>query len=187
MGGGEGGTLAALVTTMRRALILCLLATTASAEPRVTLGGMFYGRTKLYSDTAGLDPVGGPRLLVSVDPPLVAPPAHDGWDVGGAIIPDVGAGLVYDGTNTAVLASVGIRAELRLAQRQGEATGRGAVYAVARGISLGDHFQPGGELGFGAYLATDAGTRFGGEFGVAVRRQYDQAQPFVGGMLFVGF
>lgn len=179
---------------LRAWLLIAVLVAPAAADPLVAIGISVGGRGKVFTDHNGLDPVGGVRVMVSWDSPPLEPPATDGSELGGDLVPELGVGAMSDGDTVDGVACAGLRLMLRLARRHGDDVGSGALYIAARAAAFDRHVDPGFEVVNGIELALASGLRIAGEFGVLARHVTDprngsltRTQPTVISTLLVRF
>jgi hypothetical protein len=122
-------------------------------------------------------------------------PATPGFNVEGVLVPELTAGSFVNDQRADVFVGVGLRAELKMAQReQGllKVSARGGMYIAGRGLIVGEKREPMLEFAIGEYLTRmSTWTRAGFEFAVVtVRRDtLEQRDWGVGGVFqfFIGF
>jgi hypothetical protein len=187
---------------MRSLLCAALLytTTTAFAEDRsmvVNIGGTA-GALERSSDVMEGQPADslvGPRLTLAWEHAPLTLPATPGFNVEGVHVPDLTAGSFVNDQRADVFVRVGLRAELKMAQReQGllKVSARGGMYIAGRGLIVGEKREPMLEFAIGEYLTRmSTWTRAGFEFAVVtVRRDtLEQRDWGVGGVFqfFIGF
>lgn len=177
-----------------------LAATTASAEDRsmVTNVGATFGAV----DGMDADPAAGlfgPRITLAWEhAPLELPPTP-GYNVKGALIPELTGGAFITDESARAFVGVGLRAELKMAQReQGllKVSARGGFYLAGRALVVGEERQPMFEFAIGEYFTgMHSWTRFGFELAVVSARRFANPDAMegrdwgVGGVaqFFVGF
>ncbi|MGN6105085.1 MAG: hypothetical protein ACTHU0_08275 [Kofleriaceae bacterium] len=156
--------LASLITSL-------VLASTARAEERATtvvvggLGGVLTSDTK-DGGTVPDRGFGGIRLILGWDRPALAYPAQPGYALDGTLVPELIAGALLDEDRGEGMIGVGLRAELRMSQKERgllRISARGAFYLVGRAMVIGADRDPIGELGFGEYLLFGEAGRIGFE------------------------
>lgn len=160
--------------------MLVLLCSVAYADERVTtitVGGMAGAYERSYADPgyayARVDPLVGPRLTLAWETAPLEMPAERGYRFAGAIVPELVGGAFLDDQRAALFVGAGLRAELRMSQREMgllRVSARGAAYLAARGIVVGDERKPYGEFTIGEYLFVGRTTRIGVEGGLLVGR-----------------
>ena len=151
---------------------------TARADERtttVTLGASLGG----YSDPNSYDSakaVGGGTLALAWEHAPPAMPLVPGYNTDGSIVPELFVGLLADDQRGEMLLGAGVRAELRIAQKeQGlfKVSAKCALYAAARGMVIGNQQDAAGELAAGDYIYVSHAARLGVDLGVLVRRNHD--------------
>ena len=141
--------------TTRLVLLLAVLATgRAQADDRglVIDVGAGVGASDV-SATASSVTTG--RITLGWEHAPLPLPATKGYAFGGALVPELVAGTLVGSDRAAGFIGAGLRAELRMAQRNMgllEVTARGAVYLALRGLVVGDQREPMMELGLGEYF-----------------------------------
>jgi hypothetical protein len=154
-------------------------------------GGGFYNYQEPYS-------LVGPRITLSWEHAPLPFPDAPGYKFAGSIVPELLAGSFVEDVRAEGYLGVGVRAELKMAQReQGllKISARGALYLAGRGMVTGADRDPMLEFGFGEYIGGfSKSTRVGFEFDVITRDRKNttmDAMPGreVGGLfqLYVGF
>jgi hypothetical protein len=121
---------------------------------------------------------GGPRLMLAFERAPLPYPDAPGYRHDGQLVPELmGGAFVGDDSEYAdVMVGAGLRAELRISQREMgllRISARMALYVAARGFVVGENRDPMGELVMGEYFLfgrTGSG-RFGFEFGGMQRRE----------------
>lgn len=184
----------------RVALLLVLACSIAHAEERattVTLAGMAGAFAPADRDKVPYEPDGvmGPRLTLSWEYAPLAMPDAPGYRFGGSLVPELFGGALVDDTRAQGFIGAGVRAELKMAQReQGllKVSARGAAYLAARGMVVGDQRKPFGELAIGDYFVVGRSSRLGFEGSLLVGRPDEMTMdhsPKVGGLvlLYVGW
>jgi len=166
---------------MRTLLALCVLAAPALAhadrstiiDVGVTLGAAGNPSSSNSTDGSadGMTLV-GPRATLSWENSLVGVPDQPGYRFAGALVPQIVVGSYIQNDRADGYLGVGLRADLQIGQReQGllKLSARGALYAVARALVIGDNREPMYEVGFGEYLSRfHTSTRVGFELTVVV-------------------
>ena len=140
-------------------------------------------------------PLLGPRVTLSWEHAPLAMPDEPGYRVGTSLVPELLGGSFIDDKHAAGYVGVGVRGELKLAQRdQGifHLSARGALYLAARACVVGGSRDPFYEFGFGEYFGgIHTPTRVGFELSFVARHNtVDMADTHeMGGLLsfFVGF
>jgi len=145
----------------------------AERTTTVNLGGMIGGVERRVDEATRMTPAGGPRLTLSFEhPPPPLPPTKDtNADV--TLVPELIAGAVMDADRGEAMIGVGVRAEVRISQRDGglfHVNARIAFYAAGRALVVGDTQDPAGELALGEYVYLKGRLRFGGEAAMILRR-----------------
>jgi hypothetical protein len=189
----------------RSPLLLLLLCSTAHADERATtiavagMAGAFNGanRTVMTGDYYVRQPEGtfGPRLTLSWEHAPLAMPDARGYRFEGALVPELVAGAFLDDVRAQGFIGAGLRAELRIAQREMgllRMSARGAVYVAARGMVVGEERKPFGEFAIGEYLLIGSATRIGFEADILMGRadqMYDEPEPNIGVLMqfYVGW
>ncbi len=160
-------------------LLLVLACSAAHAEERtttITLGGMlglFQRATPSMDPYVEPEATIGPRVTLSWEHAPLAYPDAPGYRFAGALVPELLGGAFVDDVRARGFIGAGLRAELKMAQREMgllRISARGGVYVAARGIVLGDERKPFGEFSFGEYLCVGDTARLGVEGGVLVGR-----------------
>jgi hypothetical protein len=160
--------------------LLLLVSSAAHADERrttVAIGGMAGAYEHMYQDGdyvyASTEPLVGPRLTLSWETAPLAMPDQRGYRFAGAIVPELVGGAFVDDARAAMFIGAGLRAELRMSQREMgllRVSARGALYVAARGLVVGDERKPFGEFTFGEYLLVGRATGLGIEAGVLAGR-----------------
>ena len=187
---------------MRALLCAALLTitTTAHAEDRSTVinigatAGAIEGSLDVMDDQPA-DSLVGPRLTLAWEHAPLSLPATPGYNVNGVLVPELTAGTFVNDQRAHVFVGVGLRAELKMAQReQGllKVSARGGFYVAGRGLVVGENRQPMLEFALGEYLTRmSSWTRAGFEFAVVTARRdaMENRDWGVGGVFqfFVGF
>ncbi|HEY5926807.1 MAG TPA: hypothetical protein VIV11_34205 [Kofleriaceae bacterium] len=171
----------------RAALLLVLVPSIAHAEERttaVTLAGMFGVMERPVRFEPG-DPeywtqpeaIAGPRLTLSWEhAPLELPPTR-GYRFAGAIVPELVAGAFIDDHRAQGFVGAGLRAELKMSQREMgllKVSARGAAYVAARGMVVGEERKGFFELAIGDYFVIGRTGRIGFEGGLLLAPREDQ-------------
>jgi hypothetical protein len=117
----------------------------------------------------------GGRLALSWEHARIAMPATPGYAVDGLLVPELHVGTSQDDERIEALLGAGLRAELRMAQREMgllRISARATFYAAVRGSIVGKARDPALELVFGEqiYLGKTARTRIVLEGGYYERR-----------------
>ncbi len=164
---------------MKLGLIVVALAGTAHADdraPSVHVGGLAQLEG---SDT--LDEYGSPELeayssvraTIGWESPRTPYPAERGYRYGGALVPEFVVGALMHDTKAEVLLGAGIRAELRIIQREGgwlRINARSALYLAARGMVVGEDRDAVVEVVFGDHVSFgESPVRLGFEVGYTDR------------------
>jgi hypothetical protein len=157
-------------------LVALLLAGTAHAEERtttVTVGGTAGVVQRAHHDYdyryVEPEPLLGPRISLGWEHAPLEMPAERGYRFAAALVPELVAGAFVDDRRARGYIGAGLRAELRMAQREMgllRVSARGAVYIAARGFVLGDERKAYGEVTLGEYLLVGRAMRLGVEAGV---------------------
>jgi len=140
----------------------------------------------------------GPRITLSWEHAPLPLPAAPGYRFAGSIVPELLGGSFIEDVRAEGYVGAGVRAELKMAQReQGllKISARGAMYLAGRGMVVGSDRDAILELGFGEYLGGfSKWTRVGFEFDVITRdRKNDTMEATsgreVGGLFqfYIGF
>ena len=164
---------------MKVGLILIALAGTAHADERgaaVTVGGLGHlelsDRVDEYGDPE-IDTYGSVRATIGWEPAPLPYPSTRGIRAGGAIVPELVIGALLQST-TELVVGAGVRAELRLVQREGgwlRVNSRSAIYLAARGVVVGGDREVVLEGVFGDHFSLgDSPVRVGFELGLSQRR-----------------
>lgn len=177
-----------------------LVTSTASAEDRsmVTNVGATFGAVDGmdHDEPEGLF---GPRITLAWEHAPVDMPSTPGYNLKGALVPELTGGAFVDEESAKAFIGVGIRAELKMAQReQGllRVSARGGFYFAGRAIIVGEERQPMFEFAIGEYFTGfHSWTRFGFELAVVSARRYAGPDAMegrdwgVGGVaqFFIGF
>lgn len=164
-------------------------------SPILSVGGVLGGVGDL--DEAP-DTAWGTRLSVGWEKPLPEMPAKPGYNIAGALVPElfVGGLVLPEARRADGYFGVGVRAELQFAQREMgllRVSARGAGYVAARGLVVGDDRTGLFEFAIGEYYTRHHGaTRIGYEVEVLMNRNIDESgdrtvgvltQLYVGGAL----
>lgn len=158
------------------AALLLLLAGNAAADDRLptvsigisTISHIVHVDTLEHEERVGV----GPFLVVGWEDPPIDYPAAKGHRLGFSLVPELVGGTLIDDRVAEGMLGAGLRAELRLAQREEgllRITCRGAVYLAMRGMVIGKTRDPLVEGVFGEYIQTQRGLRFGFELGMVGR------------------
>lgn len=175
---------------------LLLVGGIARADERattITIGGMagafersHHDYDYIYTQT---EPLVGPRLSLAWEHAPLEMPAQRGYRFDGSLVPELVGGAFIDDVRAQMFIGAGLRAELRMSQREMgllRVSARGAVYLAARGLVVGDDRKPYGEIAVGDYLFVGRTTRIGVEGGVIFGRpdeMSDGGSRNVGGMV----
>lgn len=186
----------------RSPLLLLLLCSAAHGEERattITIAGMAgaFERSDdvvMTSDYYVEQPeaVLGPRITLSWEHAPLAMPATPGYNVGGSLVPELIAGAFFDDIRAQGFIGAGLRAELKLAQREMgllRVSARGSAYIAARGLVVGEERKAFGELAIGEFIYVGSKTRLGFEVNMLVGRSnqmYDEAAANIG-VLALGY
>ena len=190
---------------MKAAPLLVLLAPAlAHAEDRattITIAGMLGGiepqerPPDVY--VVEPDPLVGPRVTLSWEHPALALPPSRGFRFATALVPELVGGAFIDDVRAQAFLGAGVRAELKMAQREMglfKMSARGAIYLAGRGMVVGDARKPFGEIAFGEYFLVGHTARIGFDFALVVTSEqpmdaYDNDNMRIGGVvqLFVGW
>jgi hypothetical protein len=166
----------------RAGLLLLLVPALAHAEERstvVTVAGMLGAIEGTASSTDYYiepEPLVGPRITLSWENTALALPDARGYKFDGALVPELVGGAYFTDERAQAFIGAGLRAELRMSQREMglfKISARGAVYLAGRGLVVGDNRKPYGELALGEYFLVGKSTRIGFEF-AAVFTKADQ-------------
>jgi hypothetical protein len=189
----------------RASLLLVLACSVAHAEERTTtisIAAMAGGFNRsehvvMSGEYYVAEPEGtfGPRLTLSWEHAPLAMPETRGYRFAGAIVPELVAGAFVDDVRAQGFIGAGLRAELRMSQREMgllRVSARGAAYLAARGIVVGDERKPFGELAIGEYLLIGDTARLGFECDILMGRSdtmFDEPAPNVGVLMqiYVGW
>ncbi len=168
---------------VKRASLLLVLAFAipAHAEERRTtlsLGGMVgvFERSSSYDTDyyyAQPEATFGPRVTLSWENAPLAYPDAPGYRFAGAIVPELVGGALVDDERAQGFIGAGLRAELKMAQREMgllRVSARGGIYLAARGMVIGDERKPLGEFAIGEYICIGQTGRIGFEGGLLVGR-----------------
>jgi hypothetical protein len=138
-------------------VVTCSLAHADERSTTVTAGVMTGGFAEPMDDGVdGADGVLGLRLTLAWEHAPLAMPAEPGFRAGGALVPELFVGSLADDVHAEGFVGAGVRAELRISQLEMgllKLSARGAVYVAARGLVLGEHQAPFGEIAVGDYWA----------------------------------
>lgn len=152
-------------------------------SPILSVGGMFGG----VGDLDGRpEPTWGTRLSLGWENPLPELPTQPGYNVRGALVPElfVGGLVLPEAQRADGYFGVGVRAELQFAQREMgllRVSARGAGYVAARGLVIGDERTGLFEFALGEYFARHRNaTRIGYEVNVLVNRSSASEDRTVG-------
>ena len=140
-------------------------------------------------DASEPDGVGGPRATLAWEnEPLAIPPEPGTYDLGGALVPELVVGSLFEKDRMEAYVGVGVRAELKIAQNAMgllKWTTRGAGYLSARGLVVGETRDVMYEFGIGQYFGRVKNfTRFGYEIQVLNRPHFEQMDNHYVGFLF---
>jgi hypothetical protein len=187
------------------ALALALLCPAlAYAEERSTtitfsgmVGGIEHEMTSGDYYLAEPDPLVGPRMTLSWEHAALTYPDQPGYKFDGAIVPELVGGAFIDDDRARGFIGAGLRAELRMAQREMglfKVSARGAVYLAGRGLVVGDDRKPFGEFALGEYFLIGKTMRIGFEGSLVVTSEqpmdyYDADTARIGGIMqvFIGW
>jgi hypothetical protein len=130
-----------------------------------------------------------PRATLAWEDALLPIPAEPGThDIGGALVPEIVVGSLFEEDRAEGFVGVGIRAELKMSQNAMgllKWTTRGAGYLSARGLVVGETRDVAYEFGVGQYFAKRTNfTRFGYEIQVMHRPHWQQTDSQYLGFLF---
>lgn len=165
---------------MKAGWIVVALAGTAYADERgaaVTVGGLGQLEVSDRVDAFGdpeIETYGSVRATIGWEPPPTPYPMSRGIRAGGAVVPELVVGALLHESTMELLLGAGVRAELRLVQREGgwlRIDSRSAIYVAARGMVVGEDRDVVLEGVFGDHFSLgDSPVRFGFELGVTQRR-----------------
>ena len=172
---------------VKRASLLLVLACSIShsiahAEERstiITIAGTFgvlEPTPTMLDYVARPDPMVGPRLLLSWEHAPLELPDTRGYRFAGAIVPELVGGAFIDDVRAQGYIGAGLRAELKMAQREMgllRISARGGLYLAARGMVVGEERLPFGEFTLGEYIYIGRNTRLGFDIGVLAGRNSD--------------
>jgi hypothetical protein len=162
---------------VRTILLVTLLASvsTARAEERamvVTLAGQAGARA---IDPYSAEDVVGPRLTLAWEHAPLPLPATRGFVVGVALVPELLGGAFFFQDRMEGFIGAGIRAELKLAQREMgllRVTARSNAYLAMRGMAVGEDRDPLVEFAVGQnFIRWHDWTRIGYEVAVLLERR----------------
>lgn len=180
--------------------VLALGAGDARAERRttVTLGAVFGAQSQHHDDLPHDGPAGeaegfgGPRLMLAWAPPPLPYPPLPGYAVDTGLVPELIAGAFLSERLIDAMIGVGLRAELRVSQKQQgllRVSMRAVFYAAGRALVVGDRRDFFGELVLGEYILLGRTARLGFELG-GMRRDTDGvsgARTGIVGQLYLGW
>lgn len=165
---------------MKPVLLVVALCGVAHADERtasVHVGGLGQLEISDQLDDYGdpeLETYGAVRMTIGWEPPATPYPALRGYRFGGALVPELIGGALMHGDAAEVLIGAGVRAELRIVQREGgllRINSRSSIYVAARGMVVGKDRDAVLEGAFGDYLSFgDSPVRVGFEVGMTSRR-----------------
>jgi hypothetical protein len=166
--------------------VLLLVSGVAHAEERattITLGGMAGAIERTHHDYdysyTQADPLVGPRLSLAWEHAQLEMPATPGYKFGGSIVPELIGGAFFDDDKAQMFIGAGVRAELKMAQREMgllRVSARGAVYLAARGLVVGDERKGFAEFTVGESLMIGRATRIGIEAGLIAGRATEMSE-----------
>lgn len=189
-----------LMRSLLCAALLLLTTTTAFAEDRsmvANIGATFGAIDGMDADPA--EGLFGPRITLAWERAPLEMPAMPGYNVKGALVPELTGGAFINDVSARAFLGVGLRAELKMAQReQGllKVSARGGFYLAGRALAVGDERQPMFEFAIGEYFTgLHSWTRVGFELAVVSARRFAAVDTMegrdwgVGGVaqFFVGF
>lgn len=148
-------------------LVLGVLASPALADDRemtLTIGG------GVVASEPDEDAAASGRIGLSWELPRLAMPDRPGYAVDGTLVPELVGGTQHMSDRVESLLGAGIRAELRVSQREMgilKASARAAFYLAARGFVIGKTRDPQLEFVLGEYfyLGKNSRARLGVEAG----------------------
>ena len=155
------------------ALLILLAPALAHADERatnITIAGMLgaiEGTDTGESKFVEPDPLTGPRVTLSFEHAALALPDTRGYRFDGSLVPEITAGAFVDEERAQGFVGAGVRAELRMSQREMglfRVSARGAFYLAGRGLVVGDDRKPYGEVALGEYFIFGSDKRIGFEF-----------------------
>lgn len=173
---------------MRRLpLLLLLLCTAAQADDHttaVTIGAMAGGLQRSYY--ASSEPAGtfGPRVTLSFEHGFPEMPKTPGYNVDLSLVPELFCGGFVEPDRVELFVGVGVRGDLRFAQREMgllRVSARGAGYLAARALVVGEDRKPFGEIGLGEYFLIRRSGRIGFEGSVLFASSDPAATDFGSG------
>ncbi len=161
--------------------LVLAFATSAHAEERrttIAVGGMLgvFERSTSYEPDyyyAQPEATFGPRITLSWEDAPLAYPDAPGYRFAGAVVPELLGGALVDDVRAQGFIGAGVRAELKMAQREMgllRVSARGGFYLAARGMVIGDERKPLGEFSIGEYICIGQAARIGFEAGLLVGR-----------------
>ncbi|MBA2542034.1 MAG: hypothetical protein H0V17_20510 [Deltaproteobacteria bacterium] len=170
--------------------VVAVLGSEARAEERattITVGGLGVMQEGPDSESI-IDTASGMRVTLAWEDAPLPYPDRRGYNVGVALVPElIAGGLIHDDRAEALIGA-GLRAELRISQREGgllRINCKSAIYVAARGMVIGENRDVLTEVVFGDYIYLGSPLRLGFEVGVT-KRHVDQMDLDPTGMM-VGF
>lgn len=155
---------------MRRApLLVLIVCSPAHADDRSTafsIGVMAGGLQR--SQYPSSEPAGtfGPRVTLSFEHGFPPMPPQPGYNVDVTLVPELFGGGFVEPDRVELFVGVGVRGDLRFAQREMgllRVSARGAGYLAARALVVGEDRKPFGEIGLGEYFLLRRHGRIGFE------------------------
>jgi len=173
------------------ALGVLVVGSVAHADERrttITLGGMTGGIERTRQELSDVvasraEPLVGPRISLGWEHAALELPAEPGYRFAGALVPELVAGAFIEHDRALMFVGAGVRAEIKMAQREMglfRLSARGAAYLAARGLVVGDERKPYGEFTIGEYLLVGRSARIGVEGGLLVGRADEMTVPGTG-------
>lgn len=162
---------------MRPGLVIGFLAMTVAAshaEERatsITVGGL--GMMQEGPDAERiLETASGMRVTLGWEDAPLPYPDRRGYNTGFALVPELIAGALVHEDRAEGLLGAGLRAELRISQREGgllRINAKSSIYLAARGMVVGENRDAMLEGAFGDYIYLGSPLRLGFEVGVTKR------------------
>lgn len=178
--------------TLAAAIIVSGVVATAGsahAEERTTkmwLGGLFGVRGDFDRHESEPIAIGGPRVTLGWETPMIAYPSEPGYRADLAFTPELLVGAQFDDTRAEGMLGVGLRGELRLAQyRMGllKVSMRASMYLAARAFVIGEQRDTVGEFAFGEYFLVGRTGRLGFELNFQSRHRDAMSESREGALL----
>lgn len=180
---------------MKLGLIVMGLAGTAHADdrmPSVHLGAMgVIAGADATEEEIGLESYGGFRATLAYEQPPAPYPDKRGNVYTGSLVPELIAGAFERDDRYEMMLGAGVRAELRITQREGgllRLNAKAAVYLAGRGMVVGADRDAMLEGALGYYLYLGSPLRLGFELAATDRRRAqmeDHAGMMVG--VYLGY